>query len=81
MVERLGRHASGPHAELVVICIPDGVDWGIAEYDGAEWVGERHRAWMPRESDVVGYDGVLQTPAAIVAPRNDKPPSSSRAKR
>lgn len=69
VVERLGRQASGPHAELVVVCIPDGVDWGIAAYDGAEWVAERHRVWMPKESEVVGYEGVVQTPAATLAPR------------
>jgi hypothetical protein len=38
VVETLGQAASGPSAELVVICIPDGVDWGIADYDGAERV-------------------------------------------
>jgi hypothetical protein len=38
VVESLGQGASGPNADLVVICVPDGVDWGIAEYDGAEWV-------------------------------------------
>ena len=68
VVETLGQAASGPNAELVVVCVPDGVDWGIAEYDGAEWVAERHRTWMPKESDVDGYEGVLQTPAAVVAP-------------
>lgn len=69
VVETLGQAASGPNAELVVICIPDGVDWGIADYDGDEWVAERHRTWTPKESDVEGYEGVLQAPAAVVAPR------------
>lgn len=71
VVESLGQGASGPNADLVVICVPEGIDWGIAEYDGAEWVAERHRAWMPKESDVQGYDGVLQTPEAVVEPRRD----------
>jgi hypothetical protein len=26
---------------------------------------------MPKESDVQGYEGVLQTPEAVVAPRRD----------
>lgn len=68
VVETHGQGAGGPNAELVVVCVPDGVDWGIAEYDGAEWVAERHRTWMPKESDVEGHEGVLQTPAAVVAP-------------
>lgn len=68
VVETLGQAASGPNAELVVICIPDGIDWGIADNDGAEWVAERHRTWTPKESDVAGCDGVFQTPAAVVAP-------------
>ena len=32
-------------------------------------MAERHRTWTPQESDVEGYEGVLQTPAAVVAPR------------
>lgn len=68
VVETLGQEASGPHAELIVVCIPDGVDWGIAEYDGAEWVAERHRAWLPTSHDVVGYPGVLQNPEAVLMP-------------
>lgn len=25
--------------------VPDGIDWVIDEYDGLEWVAERHRRW------------------------------------
>lgn len=28
VVATLGMAASGPHAELVVVCVPDGIDWG-----------------------------------------------------
>jgi hypothetical protein len=28
-----------------VVEIPDGVEWEIAEYDGLEWVAEKHRTW------------------------------------
>jgi hypothetical protein len=45
MVEELGKKADGEHAELVVVEIPDGVSWDIAEYDGMERVEEKHRAW------------------------------------
>lgn len=37
--------ASGRYAELRIVEIPDGVDWRIGEYDGAEWVAEVHRVW------------------------------------
>jgi hypothetical protein len=67
VVETLGLAASGPHAELIVVCIPDGVDWGIAQYGGAEWVAERHRAWLPVTHDEVGYSGVLQNRDAVVS--------------
>lgn len=46
IVELLGEKANGEHAELKVVEIPDDVVWDIAEYDGNEWVAERHRTWM-----------------------------------
>jgi hypothetical protein len=46
VVENLGsERASGRHASLKVVEIPDGVEWGIAEYDGQEHVAEKHRSW------------------------------------
>ena len=45
VVEELGEKASGPHAELKVVEIPDDVKWKIDEYDGSEWVAEQHRTW------------------------------------
>lgn len=30
---------------LEVIEIPDGIEWEICEYDGMEWVAEKHRKW------------------------------------
>lgn len=44
-VETLGDIASGSLAELKVVEIPDDVDWYIDEYDGIEWVAEKHRTW------------------------------------
>jgi hypothetical protein len=44
-VETLGDRASGAFAELKVVEIPDDVEWIIEEYDGAEWVSEKHRTW------------------------------------
>lgn len=44
-VETLGDIASGDLAELKVVEIPDDVEWEIEEYDGIEWVSEKHRTW------------------------------------
>ena len=45
-VEELGENkASGGFAELKVVEIPDDVEFDIAEYDGIEWVAEKHRTW------------------------------------
>jgi hypothetical protein len=38
-------NASGPHASLKIVEIPDGVKWQIEEYDGLEHVAEKHRTW------------------------------------
>lgn len=46
MVEELGgKKAGDKYAYLEIVEIPDDVDWCIKEYDGAEWVAERHRTW------------------------------------
>ena len=45
IVEQLGEAADGDYAELKVVEIPDDVQWTIEEYDGAEWVAEKHRTW------------------------------------
>jgi len=45
IVEQLGESANGRFAELKVVEIPDDVVWGIEEYDGNEWIAEKHRTW------------------------------------
>jgi hypothetical protein len=45
VVEELGKAADGSFAELKVVEIPADVDWEIAEYDGNEWITEKHRTW------------------------------------
>jgi hypothetical protein len=45
VVETMCEQANGSHAELKVVEIPDDVDWEISDYDGREWVAEKHRIW------------------------------------
>jgi hypothetical protein len=45
VVEEMGNAANGDCAKLEVVEIPDGIDWGIDEYDGIERVEESHRSW------------------------------------
>ena len=45
IVENLGAAASGRFSSLKVVEIPEDVNWYIEEYDGREWVAERHRTW------------------------------------
>lgn len=45
VVEEMGQAANGTYAELSIVEIPDDVEWEIEEYDGIEWVAEKHRTW------------------------------------
>jgi len=45
VVQEMGDKASGPHSQLGVVKVPDGIEWTIEEYDGAEWVAEVHQTW------------------------------------
>lgn len=45
VIELLGKESWGDFAKLEVIEIPEGVEWQIEEYDGKEWVAEKHRIW------------------------------------
>ena len=45
LVQQMGADANGEHATLKIVEIPADVEWQIDEYDGAEWVAEKHRVW------------------------------------
>jgi hypothetical protein len=45
VVRELGMAANGSHANLKIVEVPGDVEWDIAEYDGVEWVAEKHRTW------------------------------------
>ena len=44
-VEELDDVASGGFARLKIVEIPDGVEFEIEEYDGMEWIAEKHKTW------------------------------------
>jgi hypothetical protein len=45
VVEEMGDKANGWAADLSIVDIPEEVEWTIEEYDGIEWVAEKHRTW------------------------------------
>lgn len=46
IVEELGLEAcQGWASRLKIVDVPPDVDWYIEEYDGMEWVAEKHRTW------------------------------------
>lgn len=45
VIEEMGPAADGECASISVIEIPDDVEWEVEEYDGREWVAEKHRVW------------------------------------
>lgn len=45
IVRELSTASFGAHAKLKIVEVPGDVDWEIAEYDGVEWVAEKHRTW------------------------------------
>jgi hypothetical protein len=45
IVEELGERASGRHALLKVVEIPDDVKWVVKNNNGNEWIAEVHRTW------------------------------------
>ena len=45
VVQDMGVEANGDHAKLKIVEIPADVEWQIDEYDGSEWIAEKHRVW------------------------------------
>ena len=45
VIRRLGIESYGNDSELKIIEVPANVQWYIDEYDGREWVAEKHRIW------------------------------------
>lgn len=45
VVEELGNDASDEFAALIVVEIPNDVEWYISDYDGLETIEEVHGSW------------------------------------
>lgn len=45
IVRELGADANGDYGDLKIVEVPYEVEWQIEEYDGVEWVAEKHRTW------------------------------------
>jgi len=45
VVEKLKEKASGKLSELIIVEIPEDVDYEIDDYDGMETIHEEHRSW------------------------------------
>ena len=45
VVEELGSKSWGDNAQLKVAEIPEDVSWEIIDYDGVEYIAEKHRKW------------------------------------
>lgn len=45
LVRELGPAVNGEHARLKVVRVPADVVWQIDDYDGKEWISEKHRTW------------------------------------
>ncbi|CAJ5443029.1 Uncharacterised protein [Burkholderia pseudomallei] len=51
VVEQLRDAANDVFSKLVVVEIPDDVQWEISEYDGNEHVAEQHRTWYGSDDE------------------------------
>lgn len=45
IIENLGEKANGIFAKIKIVEIPDDIEYTIEEYDGREWIAEKHRTW------------------------------------
>lgn len=45
VVKEMGMAANSRHSNLKIVEIPADVEWLIQEYDGNEWIAEKHRTW------------------------------------
>lgn len=45
-IEKIGiSEASGSMADIVIVDVPDDIEWELSNYDGIESIHEKHRSW------------------------------------
>jgi len=44
-IETLGESVNGIYSEIKIVEVPSDVNWYVDDYDGLEWIAERHRTW------------------------------------
>ena len=45
VIEEMGDEASAYVGGMVIVEVPDNVDWILEECEGCEWIAEKHRVW------------------------------------
>ena len=45
-IEELGDEANGRCGNIVIVDVPNDIDYKIENYDGIESVHEKHRSWF-----------------------------------
>lgn len=46
-VEEVGlKESADTFSSLKIVKIPYGIEWELKEYDGSEWVAQKHRTWQ-----------------------------------
>jgi hypothetical protein len=48
-IEELGTKCNTRYSEIRIVEIPDNIEWEIMEYDGTEYIAEKHRKWYAPE--------------------------------
>ena len=60
IIDTIGlEQASGQFSKLAIVEIPDDFPqdgWTIDEYDGNEWVAEKHQRWFPKHGFLLSDD-------------------------
>ena len=45
VIRQLGSESNGEYAKIKIVEVPPDIDWYVEDYDGKEWVAEKHRTW------------------------------------
>lgn len=45
VIEELGSEANTKYSKLMIVEVPDDIEWEIDDYDGMETIEECHRSW------------------------------------